>query len=316
MRIENVTVLGGSGFVGSHLACELAERGMSVVVPTRYRERAKRELIVLPTVSVVEADIQNPESLDRIVAGADAVVNLVGILHERRRGAFQRAHVELASKVTDACRRAGVKRLLHMSALCADPAGPSRYLQSKGEGEAAVLRAGGDDLAVTVFRPSVIFGRGDSFLTLFARLLELLPIVALGSPRARFQPVWVEDVARAFADALGNPATYGKRYDLCGPTAYTLRELIEHVGAVTGNRRSIIGLGKRLSYLQALFMEFLPVKLLTRDNVRSMSVDNVCNCPWPEVFSFRPTALEAVLPTYLQPHPNRRNDILRLQPRR
>ncbi len=316
MRIENIVVLGGSGFVGSHLVNALAERGISVVVPTRYRERAKHELIVLPTVSVIETDIHDPAALDGVVAGADAVVNLVGILHERRSGAFERAHVELPRKVVAACRRAGVRRLLHMSALCADAVGPSRYLRSKGAGEAETLGAGGADLAVTVFRPSVIFGRDDSFLNLFARLLDWLPIVALGSPQARFQPVWVEDVARGFADALDDPATFGKRYDLCGPTVYTLRELIERVAEVTGRRRLIIGLGPRLSYLQALVMEFLPVKLLTRDNLRSMSVDNVCGCPWPDAFSFRPTPLEAILPTYLQLHSSRRYEALRMRARR
>ena len=316
MNIQNLTILGGSGFVGMHLAQLLAQRGIEVTVPTRYRERAKRELIVLPTVSVVEADMHSVSDLDRVLAGADAVVNLVGILHEARRGAFERAHVELPVKVLEACRRAGVRRLLHMSALCADPEGPSRYLRSKGEGEARMLQASGEEVAVTVFRPSVIFGRGDSFLTLFAKLLQFLPVVALGSPNARFQPVWVEDVVRAFADALADPATFGRRYDLCGPKVYSLRELIELTGKVTGNSRPIVGLGKSASYLQALAMEFSPVKLLTRDNLRSMSIDNVCNCAWPEVFSFQPSALEGILPTYLAPRTSRGYDLFRARARR
>ena len=310
MRVEKVTLLGGSGFVGRYLAQVLSQRGIEVTVPSRYRERAKRELIVLPTVTVVEANIHDPAHLDRVVAGADAVINLVGILHASDRGAFERVHVRLADEVLGACRRAGVPRLLHMSALCADPNGPSDYLRTKGQAEANMSRAPAD-VAVTVFRPSVIFGRGDSFLSLFAKLLRVLPIVALGSPGARFQPVWVEDVVRVFADSLANPVTFGARYDLCGPKVYTLRELVELVAEAIGRRRPIVGLGKNASYVQALVMELLPVKLLTRDNVRSMSVDNVCNCPWPTQFGFEPMSIEAVLPSYLVPTVNRYYDMLR-----
>lgn len=299
MDIRNVAILGGSGFVGWHLARLLTTRGIGCVVPTRNRELAKRELLVLPTVSVLDAGIDRDADLDHAIAGADAVVNLVGILHESSRQTFQRVHAELPARIVEACRRTGVTRYVHMSALCADAKGPSRYLRSKGEGEARVMEAARDDVAVTVFRPSVIFGRGDSFLSMFARMLRLAPVIPLGSPNARFQPVWVEDVARAFADALGNRTTFGQSYDLCGPTVYTLRDLIRMTGDAIGCGRPIIGLGSTASYLQALALEMSPVKLLTRDNVRSMSVDNVCGCGWPDVFDFRPTPLEAVLPTYL-----------------
>jgi len=299
MDIAKVTIIGGAGFVGRHLARVLDERGVQVTVPARYRERAKRDLIILPSTEVIEADVHSASDLDRVLEGADAVVNLVGILHESRRGDFDRAHVELPTTIAAACKRSGVRRLLHMSALCADPGGPSRYLRSKGEGEARMRAASGEGLDVTIFRPSVIFGLGDSFLSLFARMLGVMPIVLLGSPRARFQPVWVEDVVRAFADALANRDTFGQSYDLCGPTIYSLRELIELTGRVSGHPRPVIGLGKSASYLQALAMEFSPVKLLTRDNLLSMSVDNVCGCGWPEEFKFTPSALEAVAPTYL-----------------
>lgn len=298
-NIRNVVILGGSGFVGWHLARLLAERGIGCIVPTRNRELAKRELLVLPNVSVVEAGVRDDKALARLLTGADAVVNLVGILHESARQSFQAVHADLPARVVEACRQAGVGRYLHMSALCADPQGPSRYLRSKGEGEVRALQAAGAGLAVTVFRPSVIFGRGDSFLSMFAGMLRLAPVVPLGSPNARFQPVWVEDVARAFADALDRRETYGQRYDLCGPTVYTLRDLIRITGEAIGRARPVIGLGRTASYLQAAAMELSPVKILTRDNVRSMSVDNVCACGWPEVFDFAPSHLEAVLPTYL-----------------
>lgn len=316
MDMRNVTILGGSGFVGWHLARLLAERDIGCLVPTRNRERAKRELLVLPTVSVVEADIHRDSELDRVIAGADAVVNLVGILHESGRQSFQRVHAELPARVIAACRRAGVQRYVHMSALGADRNGPSRYLRSKGEGEAHALEAARAGMAITLFRPSVIFGRGDSFLSMFARMLRLAPVIPLGSPHARFQPVWVEDVARAFADALGDRATFGLAYDLCGPTVYTLRELVRMTGNAIGCRRPIIALGKTASYLQALAMELSPVKLLTRDNLRSMSVDNVCACGWPEVFEFLPAHLEAILPTYLGSEKNRAYDDYRSRARR
>jgi uncharacterized protein YbjT (DUF2867 family) len=171
-----------------------------------------------------------------------------------------------------------------------------------------VRQAGDDPLAVTIFRPSVIFGAGDSFLSLFARMQRVMPLVLLGSPNARFQPVWVEDVARGYADALGDRNTAGQTYELCGPKVYTLRELVALASSMSGHPRRIIGLGKHASFLQAMALELSPVKILTRDNVRSMSVDNVCACGWPELFAFAPAPLEVVAPSYLSPRAGRHYD--------
>ncbi|MBI3057121.1 MAG: complex I NDUFA9 subunit family protein [Betaproteobacteria bacterium] len=294
MEFNNVCVIGGSGFVGRHVVHLLSAQGMNVTVPTRNRERAK-ELILLPTVDVVEADVHDAAALAQLTRGMDAVINLVGVLHDARgeRG-FQQAHVELPRKVIAACRANGVRRLLHMSALGADASGPSKYLRTKGAAE-ALVRASGLDW--TVFRPSVIFGREDKFLNLFAALLRFAPVVFLASPSARFQPVFVEDVARAFVRSLADPSACGKSYDLCGPRVYTLRELVALVGAITGHRRPIIGLNAPLSYLQALVLELLPGKLMTRDNYYSMKIDNVSNQPFP--FGIQPAAIEAVVPAYL-----------------
>lgn len=297
MNSRNFLVIGGSGFVGRHLVAALAAHGARVTVPTRRRESAKH-LILLPTVEVVEADVRDSKALAALAEGRDVVVNLVGILHGPD---FKLAHVELAQAVVNACRSAGARhkppRLLHMSALGADPGAPSAYLRSKGIGEQAVLAA--DDLAVTVFRPSVIFGPEDRFLNLFARLAALLPVLVLGSPGARFQPVYVGDVVKAMLAALQDRASIGKSYDLCGPQECTLRELMRFVCAVTGHRRPIIGLPDGLSYLQAWMMELLPVKLLTRDNLRSMQVPNVCDCPFP--FGIQPVALETAAQAWLAP---------------
>lgn len=294
MEITNVCVIGGSGFVGRHIVHLLAAGGYRVCVPTRSRERAK-ELILLPTVDVVTANVHDAEQLGRITRGMDAVINLVGVLHDGPgEKSFRAAHVELARKVVGACRENGVERLLHMSALNAEPNGPSQYLRTKGEAEALVRESG---LAATIFRPSVIFGREDAFLNLFARLLKWLPAMFLACPRARFQPVFVEDVAQAFVASLERVDACGKSYDLCGPRVYTLRELVEWVGSVTGRRRPVIGLNDTLSYLQAYTMEWLPVKLMTRDNYYSMKMDSVCGCALP--FGIEPHALEAMAPAYL-----------------
>jgi NADH dehydrogenase len=293
LKYQNVLVVGGSGFVGRHLVAALAARGARVTVPTRRQDRAKH-LILLPTVEVVEADLRNAGVLARLAAGRDAVVNLAGILHGPD---FRTPHVELAQVVVNACRAAGVKRLLHMSAVGADPGAPSEYMRSKGIGEQVVLAA--EDLEVTVFRPSVIFGPEDRFLNLFARLAAFLPVLALGSPGARFQPVYVGDVVLAFLASLDDRDAPGKSYDLCGPKEYSLRQLVELACAMTGRRRLIIGLPDTLSYLQAWMMEVLPVRVLTRDNHYSMQVPSVCHCAFP--FGIQPVSVEAMAPSWLAP---------------
>ncbi|HUP96098.1 MAG TPA: complex I NDUFA9 subunit family protein [Burkholderiales bacterium] len=295
MIINDVLVLGGSGFVGRHVCHQLVARGYRVTVPTRNRERAKEDLIPLPTAEVVDADVHDPQTLAALTRNCDAVVNLVGVLHDGRgQASFREAHVELTRRVVEACRARGIRRLLHMSALNADPRGPSAYLRSKGEAETVVCESG---LDFTIFRPSVIFGREDRFLNLFAQLQRLLPVVFLAMPNARFQPVFVQDVAAVFAESLKRLESFGRAYELAGPRVYTLRELVQYVGELTGHRRLIIGLGPRSSRLQALAMEFLPGKLMTRDNVDSMKLDSVSAEPLP--FGVSATALEAVAPTWL-----------------
>lgn len=291
MRPDRVLVLGGSGFIGRHLAAHLARREIRVTVPSRRRERAKSSLILLPTTDVVEANIHQPEVLARLVHGQDAVVNLVGILH----GDFERAHVELPKSLIAACRAAGVKRLVHMSALGAAVDGPSQYQRTKGMGERAVLEA--KDLDVTVFRPSVVFGPEDRFLNLFASFARFLPVIAVPCPEARFQPVYVGDVARAIVTALDENATFDKSYDLAGPREYTMKELVELVCTFTGHHRWVMGLPASLSYLQAFTLEHLPGQLLTRDNLRSMQVPNISRAPFP--FGITPQPLEAIAPGYL-----------------
>lgn len=310
MHYENILVLGGGGFVGRHLVAALAAQGARVTVPSRRRERAKH-LLLLPTVDVVECDVNRREALSALVAGRDAVVNLVGILHGPD---FARAHVELPQAVVAACREHGVRRVLHMSALGASPGAPSEYLRSKGAGEQAVLAA--DDLNVTVFRPSVVFGPEDAFLNLFAMLAKLMPVLLLACPEARFQPVYVRDVARVMVEALGESKSFGQAYDLCGPKVYALRELVQTVCRLTGRRRLVLGLPDSLAYLQALLLELAPGEpLMTRDNLRSMQVPSVCNCSLP--FGVEPQALEALAPGWLAPSGSRqRYPVFRWRARR
>lgn len=298
--MNRICILGGSGFIGRHIVERLVEQGHFVTVPTRRRERAKH-LYLLPTVDVVEADVHDPAALARVFARCDVVINLVGILQSRPGRPygpdFARVHVELPQKVVAACAEAGVPRLLHMSALKAAADAPSEYLRSKAEGQAAVIAARGR-LAATIFRPSVVFGPEDRFLNMFARLQGVLPAMFLASPDARFQPVYVGDVAHAFVTSLGRDESFDKAYDLVGPKAYTLRELVEYAGKASGHSRPIIGLGRRLSWCQARVMEMLPGKLMTRDNLRSMRLANVSDATFP--FGIQPAPIEAVAPTYLK----------------
>ena len=211
MEFNDICVIGGGGFVGRHIVRALAARGLRVKVPARDRERVK-DLILLPTVDVVYADVHDPAALDELVRGSGAVINLVGVLHDGRGNAsFEQAHVELTRKIIAACESNGVKRYLHMSALGADANGPSRYQQSKGRAEALVRAS---KLEWTMFRPSVIFGPDDSFLNLFAKLLALAPVMFLAKAQARFQPVYVEDVATAFLGAFDDRANIGQSFDL------------------------------------------------------------------------------------------------------
>src|SRR5690242_17633314 len=284
---ERVLVLGGSGFLGRHFVAQLARAELRVTVPSRHRERAKY-LILLPTVDVVQADIFAPGVLESLLREQDAVVNLVGILH----GDFQRMHVELPRAIVAACRAAGVKRLLHMSALGADVNGPSAYQRTKGEGERVVLEA--RDLHVSVFRPSVVFGPEDRFLNRFATMARFLPVLAVPCPQARFQPVYVGDVALAMMSALDDTESYGRVYELGGPREYELQQLVQLVCAMTGRHRIVVGLPPRLSYAQAWLLEHLPGRLMTRDNYNSMQVPNTTSVAFP--YGIAPRALEGVAP--------------------
>jgi NADH dehydrogenase len=293
---RTVCVLGGSGFVGHHLCTRWIKLGYSVRVPTRSRAR-HRDLLVLPGLTLVQTDVHDPDVLRELFTGCAAVVNLIGILNERgRKGrGFERAHVELARKVVDACAATGVRRLLHMSALKADMSGaPSHYLRTKGEAERIVR--GSDQIAATIFRPSTIFGPDDSFVNRFARLLRLpSPVFPLPRAEARFAPVFVGDVVEAFTRCLRDPRTSGESYELCGPRTYTLREIVVSIARASNLRRHITSLPDGLARLQARLMDFLPGKPFSTDNYLSLTVDSVCADDGFARLGITPMAFETAL---------------------
>lgn len=303
MADQTICIIGGSGFVGGHLAHRLTRAGWRVTLPTRRRER-HRALLVDPRVTLIEADVHDPATLRGLIAGCAAVVNLVGILNERRGPAgqaFARAHVELPGKIVAAMRDTGVRRLLHMSALNADPREErSLYLRTKGQGEELVHDAARDGLEVTSFRPSVIFGPGDSFFNRFATLLGVTPLVfPLACGDSRFAPVYVGDVVTAMTRALQDRSTSGRRWDLCGPEIYTLAQLVEYTARQLGLRRRVWKLNDALSRLQARALEFVPGKPFSRDNYGSLQKDSVCERNGLIELGVRPTAVDAVVPGYL-----------------
>lgn len=294
----NICVLGGTGFVGSELVSQLAAAGHWVRVPTRKLSHGQH-LSVLPTVQLVVANVHEPRVLGGLLTGIDVVVNLVGILNERGGARFQDVHVELVARLIEEARLARVPRLLHMSSLGAAERAPSRYLRSKGEGEARV-RAAAPSLDSTIFRPSVIFGAGDSLTRRFVGLLRLSGgFLPLARARARFAPVSVEDVASAFVRALRDRATYGQTLELCGPDVMTLEELIRTSAAAAHTRCLILRLPDLLGRLQGLVFGLVPGKPFSLDNFRSLTLDSVCRENGFARLGIQPQRLQALLPTYL-----------------
>ena len=279
MTPRRVVVLGGTGFVGRAFASRCAADGLQwqLVVPTR-RLRHGSTLRPIPGLELVQADVHDPRTLESVFAGADAVVNLVAILHGNATQ-FERVHVELPRRIAAAMRAAGVRRLVHVSALGVGEGAPSNYLRSKTEGE-AVLRAAGLDL--TVLRPSVIFGAEDRFLNLFAGLQAVMPLMALPGAHVKFEPVWVRDVATVLLRCLADDATIGKTYELTGPQVFTLAELVRKAGARAGHARPVLALPAAIGAVQAWVLEHLPgPTLMSRDNLRSMQRPNVATGTLP-----------------------------------
>lgn len=298
---DRICITGGSGFVGSALAKELAGRGYAVRVPT-HKLNSSHPLNAIDAVELCEADVHNSDSLHTLFKDCDAVINLVGILNESGRAGhnFFDAHVALTKKIIRACEDNNIGRLLHMSALHANADhGPSDYLRTKGIAQNMVAAANRDGLATSWFCPSVIFGPGDSFFNRFAALLKIAPVFPLACPDSRFAPVYVGDVVNAFVYALQHDECIGEGYPLCGPDVYTLKELVEYTATTCGLKRYILGLNQPLSALQARLLGLLPGKPMSYDNYLSLTVDSICEQPFPEIFG-KATAIDDIVPQYLR----------------
>lgn len=294
---KNILVLGGTGFVGRHVCEKLQREGWAVTVPTR-RSRNAQSVQHLPGLTVLEANAHDEAALARLLPGHDAVVNLIAILHGTE-AAFEHVHVELPKKLARACVATGVTRLVHVSALGVSQSSPARYQRSKARGEAALRAAA---LELTVLRPSVIFGAGDRFLNLFAQLQSIFPVVPLAGAHARFQPVWVEDVAQAVVTSLKQNNSIGQTYECAGPDVLTLADLVRIAGRYGSSQRPILPLPLALGKLQAMVMELAPGEpLMSRDNLAAMSVDNVASGQWPDLtaLGIHPASVHTVAPTYL-----------------
>ena len=300
----NICVLGGSGFVGTELVTRLVYAGHWVRVPTRNLADADR-LRVLDTVELRTANVHEKRVLGQLFEDCSAVINLIGILNEHGRDTFARVHTELAAKVMAAARGAGVRRVLHMSSLGASEQAPSRYLRSKAAAEAAVRALPHGEQphpAVTLFRPSVIFGAHDSLTNRFAHLLRVSGgILPLARAHARFAPISVLDVAEAFARALTAPASAGATYELCGPEVLTLEQIVRLTARSAHLPCHIFKLPDLLARLQGVVMGLLPGKPFSLDNFRSLTVDSVCRENGCAALGIEPRPMLAELPRYLSP---------------
>lgn len=296
-----VTVFGGSGFIGRSVVQRLAETGVRVRVAVRRPNQALflRPLGEVGQIQTVQANLRHRGSVEAAVKGADAVINLVGILYESGRQKFDAIHVEGAATVAEAAARAGVSALVHLSALGADLQSPSHYARSKAQGEERVRAAFPQ---AVILRPSVVFGPDDDFINRFASLARVLPCLPLiGGGHTKFQPVYVGDVADAVLRALDQADAPGQLFELGGPRVYTFREILEFILEETGRRRLLIPVPFGLARLQAMVLQLLPRPVLTVDQVRLLERDNVVSSGAATIgdLGITATSLDAIAPTYL-----------------
>lgn len=296
MHYKKIAIIGGSGFIGSQIAANLADCNREIIIPTRRRERHKEAVILLINTQMIEADLRDDAVLRHVLQGCDAVINATGILHGSR-SEFDYCHVELPSRLLAACKDLNIRRFIHISTLGADVHAPSNYLETKAHGEQLVRDS---DLDWTIFRPSAVFGDGDDFLCKFAKLLNLFPMLPLAGAETKLQPVWVQDLAKAIVNVLGNPASFQKTYDMVGPDRMTLREVAQFVGKLTGNSRPIIALSPGMAMFQATVLQLVPgTPLLSFDSVRTLMRDSISDETIAAELQVTPSSMFAIAPQYL-----------------
>jgi len=301
MARRDIVVFGGSGFIGRYLVRALADDGWRVIVAVRDPEGAAflQPLGSVGQIVPIACDVGDREQVAAVVARADAVVNLVGLLHERGRQGFRRIHVEAARHIGEAAAARGIRRVVQVSAIGASPGSSSGYARTKAAAEEALRELVPDTV---VLRPSLVFGPEDRFFNMFARLAVFSPVLPLfGGGLTRFQPVYVDDVARAIVAALDLEAARGRTYELGGPRIYSFRQLMEFVRDQTGRRVCLLPLPFALASLQAAVLQLLPYPLLTPDQVRLLKIDNVVapGAPGFADLGIVPTTIEVIVPTYL-----------------
>lgn len=300
---QHIAILGGSGFVGSHLIPRLASEGHQITLLTRSRAYCG-DCLLLPNTRVVEVDVHDRQALQKALSGHDTVINLVGILNESGFGGkgFERVHVELPRRVMAAMQELGIYRYLHMSALGAShplEKLSSYYLRSRHQAEALIREAATEGLQATIYQPSVIFGKGDSFINRFAGILKMVPILPLACANSRFQPVWVGDVCEVFARTLDTPESIGKTYELGGSEIVTLKQVVRYCCEVMNIKRLIMPLPGPLSWLQGKVMDLVPGKPFSSDNYQSLQLNSVVERNALPGLGVTPRSLRETVPHYL-----------------
>ncbi|MGB1086309.1 MAG: complex I NDUFA9 subunit family protein [Methylophilaceae bacterium] len=286
-----ISIFGGSGFIGSQLIYELAKKKVEIRLFTRDKRYANH-LRVFPTLKLIE--YQTNSNLSKFLEGTDVLINCIGILHERPNNTFDKVHGLWLKKLSTLAIKLKIKRFIHLSALGASKTAPSKYLKSKFNGE-SYIKSICQSINWTIYRPSVVFGEEDSFVNLFKKMVIWLPILFVVSPKSKFQPIAVHDLVSIINASISDKKTYKKTYNLGGPKSYTFFELLKVITDSLNKKRLFIPLSKKLSYLMVCFLELSPIKLITRDNLKSMQLDNVT--PVNDAYQFKKRLIQ--LETYL-----------------
>ena len=302
MLIKKIVVLGGTGFVGSSLCNRLSKEGYQIKILTRNREYNRENLILLPNVDLIETDVGNLNNLNQHLIGCDMVINLIGILNEKGNvgDGFKKVHVELIKKLIKACEKNGIRRFMYLSALNADSKNAkSFYLKTKGKAE-ELLHSNKIGMKVTSFRPSVIFGKSDSFFNRFANLLKMTPIFfPLACYKTKFAPIYVLDLVEMVIKAINDSSSYDRKFNLCGPKIYTLKDLVAYTAKTMDKKCIIIPLNNFFSLMQAKIFDFIPGKPFSTDNYLSAQTDSICKSNDLKLYNINPTPIEDIVPKYI-----------------
>lgn len=306
---KHTVLLGGAGFIGSHLINALSRGGWTMTVVTKHPHR-HRSLLVIPSLKMVETGDLSSDYIGSLISESDTVVNLIGILNQSRIDTFAEIHASLPGRIAEACLQRKARRLVNISALGSDVNAPSQYLKSRAQGEQAVQSVMDKGLECTIIRPSIVFGPRDSFSRMFHQMLSMSPVFfPLILPKVQVQPVYVEDVVRCIAHAIDVKFTDQGSFDVAGPEIFTLREFVSLIDRLGGMRHKIVGLSPVLSKLLASFAQFAPGKPLTPDNLRSLQASVAVGEGIPEPYGVQPTRFESVAGEWLSPQIDQFNQI-------